>query len=93
MSCYVCQNEIFSEIAGFLATIENTELGYIVYNLRDKHNLVVSKPEALAMRLYELNCFSVDERYGRGQSKEFAPDGFKYISERYNFPVLEIANL
>jgi len=71
MSAFVCQNKTIDKIAGFFELIKDDTSWYWIQCQLQEYGVVVSLPDQLGKKLFELNCFSVDERYGPDQWKQF----------------------
>ena len=82
MSAYVVEDQVINKIVSFLnvAALGSDGYNYDIRSLKEAgYDLSTEADcERLAFEMFALNCFSVNERYGDGQHKEFRAMDFEY---------------
>ena len=77
MSAYVVSDKAINQIVAYCENSNSYRTDWIAEEL----NSMYSSGEALANGLFNMNCEAVDQRYGKGEWKEFHPENFKYQTE------------
>ena len=76
MSAYICEDKTINRIVTYLQISD--DLGYARERVLGKLGYTGKFAGELGRAMFELNCQSIEERYGKGQAKEFRSLDYKY---------------